>query len=335
MHIPRDIKDRTAKRLLRHQRMVRDMLELVPKPWVEDVDAETLCELPTEYLGAKGHRRVGDILWLADREADRRLLLMVEHQSRQDARMAARMAAQTGLLYTGLAARSRDADGLFPALLPVVVHAGARPWSAAVDLSETVAPSPIQIGLRGAAYLPLDLRRIASEHPSPTNRFSAWANVTFPPPSTDAATALMQTRDLLDMSDEDDQRLLNDLIDWYYAQAADRRPAGWNPDEARELEEIMRELTGLELHERRRSALLREEGKREGKQEGIREGILRQRNMLVRQAEHRFGPDIGRKLANTLGSVSDPVVFDKASDLILDCDDGEQLLDGLNGVPGT
>ena len=185
-----------------------------------------------------------------------------------------------------------------------------------------MAPSAIPVGIRGPAYLPLDLQRIASEHPSPTNRFSAWAGVTFPPRSTDAATMLKQTRDLLDMSDEDDQRLLNDLIDWHYAQDADRRPEGWNPDEARGMEEIMRELTGLEVHAIERAAFLREEGKQEGT-----------RATLVRQAEHRFGPDIGRRLNDTLGSASDPVVFEKASDLILDCDDGEQLLNGLNGTP--
>ena len=333
MSIPRDIKDRTAKRLLRHRRMIRDLLAFLPRAWIEDVDLRTLRELPAEYIGAKGHRRVGDILWLADRAADRQLLLMFEHQSRDDARMAARTAAQTGLLYTGLSAQSKDADGLFPALLPVVVHAGRQPWRAAVDLAETVAPSAIPIGIRGPAYLPLDLQRIASEHPSPTNRFSAWAGVTFPSRSTDAVTMLKQTRDLLDMSDEDDQRLLSDLIDWHYAQDADRRPEGWNPDEARGMEEIMRELTGLEIHAIERAAFLREEGKKVGKQEGIELGVARQRNMLVRQAAHRFGPDIGRRLANTLGSVSDPVVFDKASDLILDCDNGEQLLNDLNGTP--
>ena len=54
MNAPRDIKDRIAKRLLRHPRMVRDMLAFVPAEWLADVRLDSLRELPAEFVSARG-----------------------------------------------------------------------------------------------------------------------------------------------------------------------------------------------------------------------------------------------------------------------------------------
>ena len=342
MATPRDIKDRSAKRLLRHRRMVNDMLDFVPEAWVDDVDRDTLRELPSEFVGPRGEKRVGDILWLADRRGGERLLLMAEHQSRPDGRMAARIAGQAGLLYAGLAARARGADGLFPTLLPVVVHTGPDPWNAAGDLAGTMAASAVPVRMRSIGYRLLDFRTVASEHPlsatpAPANCFAAWASLTCASSAAGAAELLRETSAALDMSNEDDVRLLGDLLEWVYAQTPEHEPAGWDPDNARPLEKLMSELSILQINERRLLADTKQEGKREGieegKREGIEQGVAQQRSMLVRQAERRFGADVGRRLAARLGAVSDPVVFEKAGDLIVDCDDGEQLLDGINGTP--
>ena len=337
MSIPHDINDRIAKRVLRHRRVIRDMLAFVPTEWVADVnaEAEALRELPNEYIGPRGDKRVGDILWLADRKAARQLLLMVEHQSDPDAVMAARIAGQGGLLYSSFDAHAKDADGLFPTLLPVVVYTGAKPWNAAVDLTETMAASAISIGIRGPVYLPLDLQRIASEHPSSTNRFAAWANVACAQSSADVLAVLEDAHATLDMSDEDERRLFQDLIDWHHVQLPRRRrQKDWDPDKTRALEDLMREMSIYEINERRRTARIdkeaRQEGMRKGRQEGIEQGA---RTTLVRLAKRRFGADTSRRLDNRLESVSDPVFLEKVGDLILDCDDGEQLLNGLNGTP--
>ena len=332
MATPRDIKDRAAKRLLRHRRMIRDMLDFVPRAWVDDVDPGTLRELPSEFVGRRGEKRVGDVLWLADRRGGERLLVMAEHQSGPDAAMAARVAAQAGLLYSGFAARARDADGLLPTLLPLVLHTGPDPWNAAGNLAETMAASAVPLPLRSVGYRLLDFRMIASEHPfsanpAPANRFAAWTNVTCAASAAEAAELLRQTRAALDMSDQDDASLLKDLLAWVYAQTPDHEPEDWYPDKARPLEELMSELSILQINERRLLERTRQEGREEV--------MAQQRSMLVRQAERRFGPETGRRLGDRLASVSDPVVFEKAGDLIVDCDDGEQLLDGINGTPRT
>ena len=109
----------------------------------------------------------------------------------------------------------------------------------------------------------------------------------------------------------------------------------------------MSELSILQINERRLLERVKREGFREGYREGFREGfresyresleqgVAWQRGMLARQAERRFGAETGRRLAGRLESVSDPAVFEKALDLIAECDDGERLLDGIDGTPRT
>ena len=66
MATPRDIKDRIAKRLFRHPRLVRDMLDVfVPPEWTAALDLDSLRELPAEFINPKGDKRLGDLLLLA------------------------------------------------------------------------------------------------------------------------------------------------------------------------------------------------------------------------------------------------------------------------------
>ena len=66
MATPRDIKDRIAKRLFRHPRLVRDMLgAFVPAEWTAALDLDSLRELPAEFINPKGDKRLGDLLLLA------------------------------------------------------------------------------------------------------------------------------------------------------------------------------------------------------------------------------------------------------------------------------
>ena len=344
MDNPRDIKDRIAKRLLRHPRMMRDLLNgYVPAPWLAGVDVDTIRELPTELISPKGDRRVGDLLWLADRADGGRLLLMVEHQTTPGRRMAARMTTQTGLLYESLGHGLRGADRRFPALLPVVVYAGDRHWGEADDLSATVEASPVPVGVRGLRYLLLDLARIASEHGDQSNRFRLLARLTFASSPSEAARLLTESRDWLDLADEDEQRLFEDLVAWAFALVPSQGPTvGWDLDRRSDLEELMGRLTTLETNERRRMARVRremreareqatEQGIEQGVRQGIEQGVARQRAMLVRQAVRRFGADTGRRLDGRLQSVSDPIVLEELSDLIIDCSTGEQLLDRIPG----
>lgn len=326
MNAPRDIKDRIAKRLLRHPRMVRDLLGLVPTEWLTDVRLESLRELPAEYISARGHRRVGDLLWLADRDHGRRLLLMVEHQSARGRRMAARMTNQTGMLYESLGAALR-VEGRFPPLLAVVVYAGAEPWNEALDLMDTVEASAVP-GIFGPSYRLLDLGRIASDDPKQWNRFDLLARLTWADSVAEAAQLLIDARGWLDLVDEAEQDLFRDYANWLYALEPDGFPSDWDPRERKGMEELMSQLSPLQINYQRKIARLREQHLAEGRAEGT----AHERAMLARQAARRFGAGFGRRLGAALGEVSDPIELDRIGDLIADCATGEELLDGLNGA---
>ena len=338
MNAPRDIKDRIAKRLLRHPRMVRDMLAFVPAEWLADVRLDSLRELPAEFISARGHRRVGDLLLLADRADGRRLLLMVEHQSDPGRRMAARMTTQTGMLYESLGGALRI-DGRFPALLALVVYAGADPWNEAVDLMDAVEASAVP-GVVGARYRLLDLGRIASDDSRQRNRFHLLARLTWADSVGEAARLLMDARGWLDLAHEEEQELFRDYVGWLYALEPDGFPHDWDPDGRKSMEELMGQLSPLQIN----TARLREqhiaegvqrgrtEGRTEGRAEGRAEGTAHERAMLARLAARRFGAGFGRRLGAVLREVSDPVELDRIGNLIVDCATGEELLDGLNGT---
>ena len=230
-------------------------------------------------------------------------------------------------------------DGRFPALLAVVVYAGADPWNEAVDLMDLVEASAVP-GVFGASYRLLDLGRIASDDSKQRNRFHLLARLTWADSVGEAAQLLMDARGWLELAAEDKQDLFRDYVNWLYALDPDGFPHDWDPHERKSMEELMGQLSPLQIN----TARLREqhiaegvlrgrtEGRVEGRTEGKAEGTAHERAMLARQAARRFGAGFGRRLGAALREVSDPVELDRIGDLIVDCATGEELLDGLNGA---
>ena len=117
MATPRDNKDHIMKRMLRCPRVVRDLLALLPAEWTAAVDAASLRELPTEFIGERGDKRIADLCWLAEGGGGDSAIMLIENQSTPDWRMPARV----GLLYESLGATARGPDGRFPPVVIVVV----------------------------------------------------------------------------------------------------------------------------------------------------------------------------------------------------------------------
>ena len=62
----RDNQDRLMKLMLSRPRMVCDLLALLPAEWTAAVDASGLREMPTEFIGVHGDKRIADLCWLAE-----------------------------------------------------------------------------------------------------------------------------------------------------------------------------------------------------------------------------------------------------------------------------
>ena len=332
----RDIQDRLMKLMLGRQRMVRDLLALLPAEWTAGVDASVLRELPTEFIGARGDKRVADLCWLAEGPGGDPAIVLIENQSAPDPRMPARAMTRVGLLYESLGAAARRPDGKFPAVLPVVVYTGHRPWRVPDDLTGLVhvpAGHPLS-ALSGRCHARLDLRDPAAQYPERGNRMAALARLMFAESYADAIRVLGKVREWLDFGDEDEARLYQCYLDWLYTVSPEVRPRDWDPERERKLEELMAEKSILQRNNERWLARRRQEWMAEGLAEGRREGLAEgladgRREMLVRQAARRFGADTGRRLEARLRGVEAPGRLDRVGDLIVDSETGEQLLGGL------
>ena len=318
------------KRMLRCPHMVRDLLELLPAEWTAAVDAASLRELPTEFIGERGDKRIADLCWFAEGGGGDPAIVLIENQSTPDRLMPARAMTRTGLLYETLGAEARGADGRFPPVLLVVVYTGNRPWPIPDDLTglvrvPTAHPLP---WLAGRRYARLDLRDVATQYPERGNRVAALAGLTFAESAFGANRLLVDLCDWLDFGDEDEARLYQCYLDWLYAIVPRLRPRGWDPDRDRKLEELMAEQSVLERNTDRWLRGYR----REILAEMRAEGLARERSLLVRLAERRFGADIGRRLGARLDNIDDPGLLDRVGDLIVDCESGEQFLGDIDGA---
>ena len=325
----RDNQDRLMKLILSCQRVVPDLLALLPAEWTAAVDASGLREMRTEFIGAGGEKRIADLCWLAEGRGGDSAIILIENQSAPDRRMPARTTTRTGLLYESLGAAARGPDGKFPPLLIVVVYTGDRPWRTPDDLTGLVcvpAGHPLSVPA-GPRHARLDLRDPAAQYPEQGNRIAALARLVFAESAFDAVRLLREIQGWLDFGDEDEARLYQYYRDWFYDVSPGFRPSGWNPVRERKAEELMAEQSLLERNTERWLQRHRQELLAEGRREAIAEG---RREALVRLAARRFGADTGRRIEARLRAVEDPGNLDRVGDLILDSETGEQLLGGLD-----
>ena len=94
----------------------------------------------------------------------------------------------------------------------------------------------------------------------------------------------------------------------------------------------MEEVTTFRRNTERAIERYRREGLELGIERGIERGFEHERSLLARLASRRFGDAVGQRLGGWLAGVSDPAVFDRVGDLIVDCATGEDLLGGIDGT---
>ena len=71
----------------------------------------------------------------------------------------------------------------------------------------------------------------------------------------------------------------------------------------------------------------RAEGRVAGMERGRAEGMERERALLVRMAQRRFGAVVAQALSKLVGGVDDPDRLAEVGDLVVDCATGRELLD--------
>ena len=328
--------DPIYKRLFAFPRMVGDLLRAVGDPdWLGDVDWGTLEKLSAEHVGDSGQRRLGDAAWrVRFSNGWLYLLVLLEFQSRSDARMALRNLEYTALLYGDLARRGElGAPGRWPPVLPVVLYNGDTPWTAALEMRDLLAPVPATL----SAYQPsqrsllLDERRVAVDDLPLGNLMRAVVGFEQSRTPTDVVRVAEALRGLLRSPQDSD-------LGRAFAAWMQQMVVGTSAGQAGlELGETLGEAT-MTLVERmaqwpeqwRREGVA--EGRREGVAEGHRQGLAKQRALLRRFAAGRFGEALGQRVETLLGATDDWERLSAAAERIATAEDEVELIDGVSEV---
>ncbi len=88
----------------------------------------------------------------------------------------------------------------------------------------------------------------------------------------------------------------------------------------------------LETEPRTWADRIREKGAAEGLQRGLKQGLERERKLLLRQAQVRFGGTLERSMATLLEPVTDADRLEEIGEWLLVCDSGEAFLARLRQV---
>ena len=326
--------DETYKKLFAFPRMIEDLLRgFVAGPRVDDVDFSTLQKLSAEYVSDELLKRHGDAVWRV-RLRGRWLYLVVllEFQSRDEPRMALRILTYTGLLYEELVRNRAVAAGeRLPAVLPVVLYNGARPWRAACEMRELIAA----VGPELAPYQPaqryhmVDERHLAEDDLPSGNLMTSVVQLERSGSAADLARVVEALQATL--SDPRETALRRVFLDWVRQTAARVAPAGEGLPPVQTLEEL--KMTLVERAAEWPKQWLREgieqgvkQGIEQGVKQGIEQGLAQQRALLRRQAALRFGAETAPRVSRAVEQIADPQGLAAAGDWIVRADTGDELV---------
>lgn len=336
--------DGVYKAAYSHRRMVADALRHLARrsPRFDSaalaaLDLRTLGRVPSQWVTREFRRRLGDQVWRVAyrREGARHgpvrarecLFVLLEFQSRPDPTMAWRMVEYTVELYRALEAEGAIARWARPpAVLPVVVYNGRRPWTAPEDAVEAWTSRVPRVVREALGRMPfgaferIDLVAPGGEDSLSGNAVSVQVGV-------ESALAAGDARGLMSavsaMAGVKPVSLRRTLLEWV-RQLDERHGLGLE----RLLEE-WREMGSLDTFDARLLETVDGWTKQwfeQGVEQGMERGIAGGRALLVRQATRRFGTETGERLSALLAGVSDPVRLAEVGDGVLDCATGAELL---------
>ena len=322
------MQDAAYKNLFSHPRMVEDLLRgFAARGWSERLDFSTLERLSAEFVSDDLRQRRGDGLWRVRFHDDTWLYLVVhlEFQSTVDRYMALRMLVYTGLLYQDLARREElGPNGELPPVLPVVLYNGSSRWTAAEDVAELIAPAGEALARcqPSQRYFLLD-ERVQGEDDLPRrNLVSALIALENSRSSADADRAVGALLDWLRGPGEPE--ITRSFGEWIERVGPRRRFGPEGQPAVRTLEE---ERTMLAERVKEWTREWFEEGREQGVEQGIEQGLAEERRLLCRQAGRKFGGETAERLSGLLDGLTAPEPLAEVGEWIIDCDNGEDLLD--------
>ena len=263
------------------------------------------------------------------------VVVPTEFQSSNDPNMPERMREYAARQLDTLRRQGLIAAGDAPPVLPVVVYDGAVRWSAADGL-EVLRPLPAEAAAQLApfqpqAYILLDLVRARMDDWPEDNRLRAVARLLRQDAPDGLAAALAE--ELTRFGGIAGLPFRQALYAWageLWTRLS--RGGALPPFDALEGTEApdMTSMIEVRFNEWKAEQFGRE--RTEGMAQGVAEGVERQRAMLYRLAERKFGSNTAAELARRLAGVADPDALALVGERIIDCDTGAGLLERVEDL---
>jgi len=272
--------DRGYKRLFSHPRAVEGLLRgFLPEDWTGRLDFSTLEKVGNSFVSDDLRERHGDLIWRLRFNGEKGgwfyLYLLLEFQSTSDPFMAVRLLTYVSLLLEEIIRRQKLKPGdRLPAVLPLVLHNGKRPWRAPHDLASLFVevPPSLRHYLPRLRYLLLDEGRLDLDRPELAgNPIAALFQLEVSNPSEDFLPLTRKLADLL--SREKDPEFRRTLNNWFISLVHRTFPGAIISETMDLLEVPMLEETV-------------QDWKRQLLKEGRREGQI---EILLQQMTLRFG----------------------------------------------
>jgi hypothetical protein len=127
--------------LYSHPAFVRRLLEsFVQEDFVRNLDFSGMEPYRTKFVTEDFARRESDVIWkVRFMEKDLFLFLLIEFQSTVDRRMPLRLLRYIAEFYESYRERTRGER--YPAVFPVVLYNGSKPWTAETEVAGLIEPS--------------------------------------------------------------------------------------------------------------------------------------------------------------------------------------------------
>ncbi len=331
-------KDRVYKQFYSFAEVVEEVVVEFVGPsvggtWIDDLDFDTLEQMPTEFVDAESETvRLVDMAWrVRFRSRPLWLVVLFEFQSTADKTMATRALLETALCYQSLTeGRGAGAEGEESAVLFVVVKSFEGRWKAALSKAcelEKLVPEELRPFIYGQRVVLLDeeaeAAKVASLDLRKVGRVRAGLALRAEPDPERVAQALAVLDKLLDTPE-----LRAAWVAWLRLQLID-----WGaPAEIIEQLDTLKEagkvygnhISAVEKHALARGEARGQElGEARGKKLGEAQGL---RQAYVDTARWKFGADAAERLTKVLAGVTDRSRLARVGRLVVECETGDELI---------
>ena len=319
--------------------------------WFDQFDFERAERISTEEIIPGLASRLSDMVWriplrnAAGQTEYLYVVVLIEFQSRVDRFMALRVQSAVTRLYEGLRKGGgvRSTDWVVP-VLAVVVYNGKPRWNAPTQMGDLVRPEarpaagPIRHSptFTGDSYVVIDIGGYKGRELPAENVVAIVIRTELMEGLENAGKVLEEAWRQLDRPELQDLR--EHHLQWFKL-LLERQGLEWkaleDPVEIARLAEQGELRTTLDERVQATYAALKaksreeglEQGLERGLERGIQRGFERERELLTKQAQLRFGTETANDLARHLAGITDHEQLLAVCEWISSSTSGSELLD--------